>query len=72
MNTAPVNPIIQKARWIAAKLVVSGVAILSTEEKTFIAELSRRAHVCGDRTARRLVSQIQAAHLDYQLKLEFQ
>lgn len=69
MNTAPVNPIIQKARWVAAKLLTKGQRALTTEEKVFIAELSRRAHVCDDRTARRLVSQIQAAHLDYQLKL---
>ena len=70
MNTEAVNPIIQKARWVAAKLQFQGSRSLSPSERTFIAELSRRAAVHGDRTARRLVSQIQAAHLDYQLKLD--
>jgi hypothetical protein len=69
MNTESINPIIQKARWIAAKLQHQGQRCLSNDEKVFIAELSRRASVCGDHTARRLVSQIQAAYLDYQLKL---
>lgn len=70
MNTAPVNPIIQKARWVAAKVQLKGARGLSAEEKLFIAELSRKAAVHGDRTARRLVSQIQACHLEYQLTLK--
>lgn len=69
MNTEAVNPIIQKARWIAAKLISQGAKSLLPEESVFIAELSRRG-ACGDRTAIRLAQQIQAAHLEFQLKLE--
>jgi hypothetical protein len=63
------NPIIQKARWIAAKLKAKGARALLPEESVFIAELSRRAWVHGDRTAQGLVKDLQAAHLNYQLTL---
>jgi hypothetical protein len=70
MNTEAVNPVVQKARWIAAKILHSGVSLLTPGERVFIAELSRLGYVSNDRTARRLAHQIQVAHLDYQLKLE--
>jgi hypothetical protein len=69
MNTEAVNPIIKKARWIAVKLCNAGHSVLSPSEKIFISQLSYRAAVQNDHTARRLVSQLQAAHLEYQFKL---
>jgi hypothetical protein len=70
VNTESVNPIIQKARWIIAKLKRAGRRGLLPEESIFIAELSRRAWVQNDRVAQRLVKDIQAAHLEFQLTLE--
>ena len=69
LDTSSVNPIIQKARWIAAKLRSEGQRVLTEEEKTFIAQLSYRASVQNDKTAKQLVKNIQTAHLEFQLTL---
>jgi hypothetical protein len=69
VDTSSVNPIIKKANWICAKLKQAGQKALLPEESVFIAELARRAFIQDDRVARRLVSEIQAAHLNYQLTL---
>lgn len=69
VNTSSVNPIIKKANWICAKLKQAGQRTLLPEESVFIAELARLAFVKDDRTARKLVNEIQAAHLNYQLTL---
>jgi hypothetical protein len=70
VDTSPVNPIIQKARWITAKLRLQGQRILSPAEKIFISQLSYRANVHGDRVAQKLVNDLSIAHLEYQLTLE--
>jgi hypothetical protein len=69
VDTSPVNPIIQQARWITTKLRIKGQRALTGGEKTFIAQLSYRATVQNDRTAQRLISDITVAHLEYQLTL---
>jgi hypothetical protein len=69
LDTSSVNPIIQKARWIAAKIKTTGQRALSSEEKIFIAQLSYRANVQNDTTAKQLVKSIQTAHLEFQLTL---
>lgn len=69
LDTSAVNPIIQKARWIAAKIKTVGQRGLSGEEKIFIAQLSYRANVQNDTTAKQLVKNIQTAHLEFQLTL---
>jgi hypothetical protein len=69
VDTSPVNPIIQKARWITSKLKIKGQRALSGEEKVFIAQLSYRATVQNDRTAQRLIDALTVAHLEYQLTL---
>jgi len=69
LDTSSVNPIIQKARWIAAKIMTTGQRSLSGEEKIFIAQLSYRANVQNDTTAKQLVKSIQTAHLEFQLTL---
>jgi hypothetical protein len=69
VDTSSVNPIIKKARWIVAKLKHAGSKGLLPEERVFIAELSRRAFVQQDRTARQLVEDIQKAHLEFTLTL---
>jgi hypothetical protein len=71
LDTSPVNPIIQKTRWITSKLKIRGQRALSGEEKVFIAQLSYRATVLNDRTAQRLISDLTKAHLEYQLTLTF-
>ena len=70
MNLETVNPIILKARWIAAKLKLKGSKALLPEESVFITELSRQAWVCNDNTARRLIKELQAAHLEFHLTLQ--
>ncbi len=60
---------IQKARWITSRLKIRGQRVLSGEEKVFIAQLSYRATVQHDRTAKRLISDLTKAHLEYQLTL---
>lgn len=70
MNTESVNPIVQKARWIAAKLKTTGRGILSEEEKIFISSLSYRASVQNDQTAQKLIKHLQASHLEFQLTLQ--
>ena len=69
LDTSSVNPIIKKARLIAAKLKISGQRVLTAEEKIFIAQLSYRAAVQDDKTAKQLVTHIQTAHLEFQLTL---
>ena len=69
LDTSSVNPIVQKARWIAANIKTTGQSILSEEEKIFIASLSYRASVQNDKTAKQLVKNIQTAHLEFQLTL---
>jgi hypothetical protein len=68
-DTSPVNPIIQKARWITSKLKIKGQRALSGEEKVFITQLSYRATVQNDRTAQQLIRDLTVAHLEYQLTL---
>lgn len=69
LDTSSVNPLIKKARWIAVKLKTEGQRALTAEEKVFIAQLSYRAAVQNDRTAMQLVTNIQTAHLEFQLTL---
>ena len=69
LDTSPVNPIIQQARWITTKLKLNGQKALTGGEKTFIAQLSYRATVLNDRTAQRLIKDLTVAHLEYQLTL---
>lgn len=69
MNTETVNPYFKKTGWICAKLKRGGRRTLLPEESLFIAELARRAYVQDDRTALRLLTQIQAAHLEFHLSL---
>jgi hypothetical protein len=69
LDTSSVNPLIKKARWIAVKLKTEGLKALNAEEKVFIAQLSYRAAVQNDRTAMQLVTNIQTAHLEFQLTL---
>jgi hypothetical protein len=70
VDTSPVNPIIQKARWITTKIKLQGQRVLSPAEKIFIAQLSYRASVQDDRAAQKLVKDLSIAHLEYQLTLE--
>jgi hypothetical protein len=69
LDTSSVNPLIKKAEWIAVKLKTSGHKALNAEEKVFIAQLSYRAAVQNDKTAKQLFTNIQTAHLEYQLTL---
>lgn len=69
VDTSSVNPIIKKAKWIVAKLKHGGSRALLPKEGVFIAELSRLAFVQDDRVARRLVDEIQKAHLEFQFTL---
>jgi hypothetical protein len=69
VDTSPVNPVIKKANWICAKLKQAGQKALLPEESVFIAQLARQAFIQDDKVAKRLVSEIQAAHLNYQLTL---
>jgi hypothetical protein len=69
VDTSPVNPVLQKARWITTKIKIKGQRALSGEEKVFIAQLSYRATVQNDRTAQRLIDALTVAHLEYQLTL---
>ena len=69
LDTSSVNPLIKKARWIAVKLKTEGQRALSAEEKVFIAQLSYRAAVQNDRTAKQWVTNIQTVHLEFQLTL---
>ena len=70
LDTSSVNPIIKKSRWISNKLKIGGQKTLSNEEKIFIAQLSYRANVRNDTTAKQLVKNIQTAHLEFQLTLK--
>ena len=69
VDTSPVNPVIKKAKWICVKLKQAGQRALLPEESVFIAQLARQAFIQDDKIAKKLVNEIQAAHLNYQLTL---
>jgi hypothetical protein len=69
VDTSPVNPVIKKANWICAKLKQAGQKALLPEESIFITQLARQAFVQDDKVAKKLINEIQAAHLNYQLTL---
>ena len=69
LDNSYVNPLIKKARWIAVKLKTEGQKALTAEEKVCIAQLSYRAAVQNDKTAKQLVTSLQTARLEFLLTL---
>ena len=69
MALSPLHPWTTKTRWICAKILSSGVAAITLPERVFIGELARLAHIENDQRARELIKNVQAAALEYTLKL---